>query len=53
MKEEAVVKRKEELQKSTAQKLLTNKFKREQADQRRNKMLEEKKRIAEEKNKRE
>lgn len=53
LKEEAVVKRRQELMKETEHRILTNKQKREQADQRRIKMLEEKKKIAEEKTKRE
>lgn len=53
MKEEAVVKRKQELMKETEIRFLTNKQKREQAEVRRSKMLEDKKRLADEKLKRE
>jgi hypothetical protein len=53
MKEEAVVKRKQELKKESEIKFLTNKQKREQAEVRRSKMLEDKKRLADEKLKRE
>ncbi|CDW90779.1 UNKNOWN [Stylonychia lemnae] len=52
LKEEAAEKRRQELQKSTENKFLTNKQKREQADLRRNMMIEQKKRAAQEKQKR-
>lgn len=52
MKEEAAEKRRQQLQKSTEHKFLTNQQKREQADQRRIKMIEERRKLAQENQKR-